>query len=147
MKALFPANFEDLERSGIGKIAAQGFGMEGLYPLWFGEGSESTPKVIRDACINALDQGETFYNNPQGRAELRAALKVYHDTLYNIDLDLNRIHVPGSTMLSVMIAAHMVIRPGDHAVIITPHWPNVEMAMKCLNQTEQRKPHEIGTFR
>jgi len=33
-------------------------------------------------------------------------------------------------MLSVMIATHMVIRPGDHAVIITPHWPNVEMAMK-----------------
>ena len=130
MKPLFPTNFENLERSGISKIAVQGFGMEGLYPLWFGEGSETTPKLIRDACIDAIDQGETFYNNPQGRIELRTALKVYHDTLYNINLDLDRIHVPGSTMLSVMIAAHMVIRPGDHAVIITPHWPNVEMAMK-----------------
>jgi aspartate/methionine/tyrosine aminotransferase len=130
LKSFFPSDFEDLERSGIGKIAIQGTGMEGLYPLWFGEGNLSTPKIIRDACIDALDQGETFYNNPQGRSELRAALKVYHDTLYNIDLDLDRIHVPGSTMLSVMIAAQMIIRPGDHAVIITPHWPNVEMAMK-----------------
>ena len=130
MKPQFPANFEDLERSGIGIIAAQGFGMEGLYPLWFGEGSEATPKVIRDACIEALDQGETFYNIPRGRAELRNALKVYHDTLYSIDLHPDRIHVPGSTMLTVIIAAHMVLRPGDHAVIVTPHWPNVEMAMK-----------------
>jgi aspartate/methionine/tyrosine aminotransferase len=130
LKSLFPSNFEDLERSGIGKIAIQGFGMEGLYPLWFGEGSGATPKIIRDACIGALEEGETFYNNPQGRDELRAALKVYQDTLYNIDLNLDRIHIPGSTMLSVMIAAHMVIRPGDHTVIITPHWPNVEMAMK-----------------
>ena len=130
MKPLFPKNFEDLERSGISKIATQGFGMEGLYPLWFGEGGASTPKIIRDACIGALNHGETFYNMPQGRSELRAALKIYHDNLYNIDLNLNRIHVPGSTMLSVMIAAHMVIRPGDHALIVTPHWQNVEMALK-----------------
>jgi len=57
VKSLFPTNFEDLERRGIGKVAVQGFGMEGLYPLWFGEGSETTPKIIRDACIDALDQG------------------------------------------------------------------------------------------
>jgi aspartate aminotransferase len=130
MKSPFPPDFEELQRSGIGKIAVQGFGMEGLYPLWFGEGSVSSPKIIRDACIDALNQGETFYNMPQGRVELRTALKVYNDNLYKIDLNLDRIHVPGSTMLSVMIAAHMVIRPGDHAVIISPHWPNVEMAMK-----------------
>ena len=130
MKSLFPPDFEELERSGIGKIATQGEGMEGLFPLWFGEGSKATPKIIRDACIDAIDKGETFYDIPQGRADLRAALKVYHDTLYEIDLSLDRIHVPGSTMLSVMIAAQMVIRPGDHAVIISPHWPNVEMAMK-----------------
>ena len=130
MKPLFPPNFEDLERSGISKIATQGEGMEGLFPLWFGEGSKTTPKIIRDACIDAIDKGETFYDIPQGRADLRVALKVYHDTLYDINLSLGRINVPGSTMLSVMIAAQMVIRPGDHAVIISPHWPNVEMAMK-----------------
>ena len=130
MKPLFPPDFEQLERSGIGKIAVQGLGMEGVYPLWFGEGSEPTPKLIRDAAKAALDEGETFYNIPRGRPELRAALKVYHDNLYGIDLHPDRIHVPASTMLCVMLAAHMVIRPGDHAVIVTPHWPNVELALK-----------------
>jgi len=136
----FPESFEDLERSGIGKIAIQGLGMEGVYPLWFGEGSEPTPAIIRDAAIAALDAGETFYNIPRGRPDLRAALKVYHDKLYGIDLHPDRIHVPASTMLTVMIAAHMVIRPGDHAVIVTPHWPNVEMALKWAGA-------EIGHFR
>ncbi|NQV99370.1 MAG: aminotransferase class I/II-fold pyridoxal phosphate-dependent enzyme [Rhodospirillales bacterium] len=130
MKPLFPANFEDLERSGIGKIAVQGLGMEGVYPLWFGEGSEPTPAIIRDAAVAALDAGETFYNNPRGRPDLRAALKIYNDDLYKIDLHPDRIHVPASTMLAVTIAAQMVIRPGDHAVIVTPHWPNVEIALK-----------------
>ena len=147
MKSFFPTDFEGLQRSGISKLAIQGFGMEGLYPLWFGEGSVSTPKVISDACIDALNRGETFYDAPQGRIELRTALKVYHDTLYGIDLGLGRIQVPGSTMLSVMIATQMVIRPGDHVVIITPHWPNIEMAMKwagaevshCRQHSENNK--------
>lgn len=140
MKSLFPPDFENLERSGIGKIAVQGLGMEGVYPLWFGEGSEPTPKIIRDAAIAALDAGETFYNNPRGRRELIAALKVYHDNLYGIDLAEERIHVPASTMLTVMLAAHMVIRPGDHALIVSPHWPNVEIALKWAGA-------DIGYFR
>ncbi len=140
MKPLFPPNFESLERSGIGVIADQGRHLKGVYPLWFGEGSEPTPQIIRDAAIAALDAGETFYNSPRGRRELIAALKVYNDRLYDIDLDPDRIHVPASTMMTVMLAAHMVIRPGDHALIVTPHWPNVEMALKWAGA-------DIGHFR
>ena len=54
MKPLFPPDFEALERSGIGKIAVQGLGMKDVYPLWFGEGSEPTPKQQKLAAVKTV---------------------------------------------------------------------------------------------
>ena len=115
-----------LEQNGITRVALPRIGDPDVIALWFGEGDIVTEGFIRDAAKRALDDGDTFYTHTRGRQDLRDALKRYLDALYGIDLDPDRISVPGSTMLGITIAAQMVLGRGDHAIIVGPSWPNIE---------------------
>ncbi len=121
---------EALRHSGIARIALQGLGDPDVIPLWFGEGDLPTPRPIREAAKAALDAGHTFYSYARGRVKLRGALKDYLDRLYGIDVDPDRITVPGSSMLGITIAAQMVLGRGDHALVVSPNWPNIERAFQ-----------------
>ena len=123
---------EALEQNGITRTAFRRIGDPAVIPLWFGEGDLVTPDFIRAAAKQALDEGFTFYGHARGRAELRKAIKTYLDRVYGLDLDFERITVPGSSMLGVTIAAQMTLGRGDHAIIVTPHWPNIDRAVKVI---------------
>ena len=122
--------FETLQQNGIARIGMARIGDPSVIPLWFGEGDLPTPEFIREAAKSALDDGQTFYNHPAGRPDLRAAIKAYLDRLYEIDLDVDRITVPGSTMLGISMAARMALGAGDHALIVSPNWPNIDRAFQ-----------------
>jgi aspartate/methionine/tyrosine aminotransferase len=122
--------FETLQQNGIARIGMSRIGDPSVIPLWFGEGDLPTPEFIREAAKSALDDGQTFYNHPAGRPDLRAAIKAYLDRLYEIDLDVDRITVPGSTMLGISMAARMALGAGDHALIVSPNWPNIDRAFQ-----------------
>ena len=119
-----------LEQNGITRVALARLDDPKVIPLWFGEGDLATEGFIRDAAKQALDDGDTFYTHTRGRQDLRDALKRYLDALYGIDLDPDRITVPGSTMLGLTIAAQMALGTGDHAIIVGPSWPNVESTFR-----------------
>ena len=65
-----------------------------------------------------------------GRPDLCAAIRDYLEKLYDIRLGPDRISVPGASMMSVTIAANMALQQGDDAVIVSPHWPNIEMTCR-----------------
>jgi aspartate/methionine/tyrosine aminotransferase len=122
---------EALEPSGIARIALPRFTDPSVIPLWIGEGDMVTPAFIREAAKRAIDEGHTFYAYTRGRTELREALKTYLDRLYDIDLNPQRISVPGSSMLGITLAAQMTLGPGRHALIVSPNWPNIEMSVRA----------------
>ena len=124
------ADIESLEQNGITGVALKRLGDPEVIPLWFGEGDLVTPDFIRDAAKQALDEGHTFYSNPRGRPELRAAIGSYLGCLYNVDVDVERITVPGSSMLAITMAAQMTLNKGDHGLIVSPHWPNIDRAFQ-----------------
>lgn len=123
---------ERLELSGISKVAMGALGDADVIPLWFGESDIVTPDFIRDAAKAALDRGETFYSFSRGTQSLRDALKVYLDRLYRIDLAPERIIVPGSTMLSVVIACECLLEKDDEIILIGPYWPNIRVAAQIM---------------
>ena len=124
------ADIEALEQNGITGIALTRLGDPHVIALWFGEGDLVTAEFIRDAAKQALDDGHTFYSNPRGRPELRAAIQHYLGRLYDVDVDVERITVPGSSMLAITMAAQMTLSQGDHGLIVTPHWPNIDRAFQ-----------------
>ncbi|NJN53062.1 MAG: aminotransferase class I/II-fold pyridoxal phosphate-dependent enzyme, partial [Gammaproteobacteria bacterium] len=126
----FRPEIEALQQNGITGVAMPRLPDPKVIPLWFGEGDIATPDFIRDAAKQALDAGDTFYVNTRGRNELRNAIKRYLDGLYDIDVHPDRITVPGSAMLGVTLAAQMSLTTGDHALIASPNWPNIETVFR-----------------
>ena len=116
-----------LEQNGITAVALPRLDDPKVIPLWFGEGDRVTPDFIRQVAKDALDDGQTFYAHTRGRPELRDAIRTYLDNLYGTSLHPDRISVPGSTMLCVTIAAQMALNKGDEALIVSPHWPNIQI--------------------
>ena len=131
MTALRP-EIESFQQNGITRTAFARLHDDCMTPLWFGEGDEVTPRFICDAAKDSLDRGHTFYTHTRGRATLRAALKRYLDGVYGIDLHPDRISVPGSAMLGINISAQMAVSKGDHALIVSPVWPNIDAVFRVI---------------
>ncbi len=107
-------------------------GRDGIIPLWFGESDLVTPACIREAAKKALDDGFTFYSRPEGHPPLVEAIARYLERIYGVAVDRQRIVVPGSTMLAVMIAAQCLLEKGDEILLIGPYWPNVRTVVEIL---------------
>jgi len=122
----FRSEIKALQQNGITRIALPHITNPDIIPLWFGEGDMVTPDFVRDAAKSALDDGQTFYCHTRGTQDFRDAIKTYLDWLYDVDLDPDRISVPGSAMLGITIAAQMALSSGSHALMVSPNWPNIE---------------------
>ena len=64
----------NLPGSKIREVANAGMGRQDVLAFWFGESDEPTPGFIRDAAIESLSRGETFYSHTLGQPELREAI-------------------------------------------------------------------------
>jgi aspartate/methionine/tyrosine aminotransferase len=122
----------DLEPSGITKVTALGLGHPEVLPLWFGETDLPTPPFIRQAAIDALESGKTFYTNARGILPLREALRDFHKRTSGADIAVERITIPGAAMLAVTTALQMCCESGDNIIIVSPIWPNIFQAAKVV---------------
>lgn len=135
-----------LENNGIAKVAQTRIADPDIIPLWFGEGDLPTSEVVKNATKKALDDNIIYYSNTRGRSELRHEIKRYLDGLYGIDLDFDRITVPGSTMLALNIASQMALTTGSHGLIVSPAWPNITSAFKVTGaEVEHVRQRQIDS--
>ncbi|MCX8102085.1 MAG: pyridoxal phosphate-dependent aminotransferase [Geminicoccaceae bacterium] len=121
-----------LEPSGIGKVAADHLDDPEIIPLWFGESDLVTPSFIRDAAKAALDAGKTFYGPTRGHVPVREALEAYLHRIYGLAVHPDRITLPGSTMLTVMMTCQAIVTPGCEVILISPYWPNIRTVVEVL---------------
>ncbi len=121
---------QDLVTDNIAVLAEKARHIEGVIPLWFGEGDLVTPGFIRDAAKRALDAGRTFYvPNMRGTAGLTAALSAYQTRLHGRPIGVERSTVTPGGMQAVALALELVVETGTNAVYVTPQWPNIHNAI------------------
>ncbi len=116
----------------IGAVSRRGMGQKDVIPLWFGETDLVTPDFIRDAAKAALDEGHTFYTFAGGHPRLRTAIVDWTRRWYGVALDLDRVWVPGSAMLSVVTALLCCVETGDEVIVVSPMWPNISQAIAAV---------------
>lgn len=119
------AAIENLEQSKIREVANAGMGRADVLAFWFGESDEATPELIRQAAIDSLRQGETFYAHNLGLAALREAIAAYTNGLHPAQLDGSRIAVTSGGVNALMLAMQTLVDAGDEVVVLTPVWPNL----------------------
>ncbi len=119
----------DLEDSPILEVWRLGQGDPEVIGLWAGESDLATPAFIADAAVEALRAGHTFYTPNRGIPPLRAALRRYLERVHGVAIPDQRIAITASGMSAVMLTCQGLLSPDDHAVAVTPSWPNVLRAM------------------
>jgi aspartate/methionine/tyrosine aminotransferase len=115
--------------SGIVAVMNHGRRLDGVIPMWAGEGDLPTPQFIADAAARSLSAGETFYTWQLGIPELREALARYASRLYGRDLGSDRFFVTASGMHAIQMAIAALAGDGDEVVHIGPVWPNFAAAV------------------
>ena len=115
---------QNLEESKIREVANAGMGRSDVLAFWFGESDEVTPDFIRQAAIDSLQQGETFYSHNLGLPELREAISHYMSQRHGA-VGVERLAVTNGGVNALMLAMQLLIDAGDEVVAITPVWPNL----------------------
>src|SRR5207247_9071977 len=73
--------------SRIRELAEVAMGMDGVLKLYFGESNQPTPGFIKQAAIQALADGYTFYTENAGLPSLRRGLAEYYQKWHGVELD------------------------------------------------------------
>ena len=130
--------------SGIVAVMNHGRMKDGIIPLWAGEGDLSTPDFIRNAGIEALRNGETFYTWQRGIPELRHALARYHKRHFDREFSHDQFLVTGSGMQSIQLAIQAIAGHGDEVLYISPSWPNFAAAAEIAGARAIAVPLDFG---
>lgn len=117
----------DLEASRIREVANAGMGRPDVLAFWFGESDEVTPDIVRQAAIDSMQKGETFYSHNLGLPELRQAVSDYMSALHGQSqaIGTERLAITSGGVNALMLAAQALIDAGDEVVAVTPVWPNL----------------------
>ena len=130
---------ESLPASRIREVANAAMGRSDVLAFWFGESDEVTPAAIRDAAVQSLQAGETFYSHNLGLGELRAGLAAYASRLHG-PIDVDRVAVTSSGVNALMLAMQMLAGAGDEVVAVVPVWPNLTAQPAILGARVTRVP-------
>ncbi|WP_119288260.1 pyridoxal phosphate-dependent aminotransferase [Azohydromonas sediminis] len=136
---VLPARIAALPGSKIREVANAALGRDDVLAFWFGESDEPTPAAVCDAAARSLAAGETFYSHNLGLPALREALAAYLSALHR-PLGASRIAVTSSGVTALMIAAQLLLAPGDEVVAVVPVWPNLTAQPAILGASVVRVP-------
>lgn len=134
--------------SRIRELADHAFGMEGVLKLHFGESNLPTPQFIKDAMVQALDEGYTYYSENAGLPPLRAALALKYAELHGVTLDPQQeILITASGVQALNVSIRCTLDPGDEALVLTPNWPNGTEIVRLYGATPVEVPYAYDGMR
>ncbi len=119
--------------------------MDGVLKLYFGESNLPTPEYIKQAAVDALRDGFTFYTENAGLPSLRQAIAKHYLDLQGVTLDpAEEIVVTASGVQALNVSIRAVLDPGDEALVLTPAWPNGSSIIAMANATARQIPHVLN---
>lgn len=137
------ASVQRVPNSRIRELAELAMAMDGdVLRLYFGESNLPTPQFIKDAAIEALQEGWTYYTENAGLPSLRRAIADLYARLHGVELDpANELIVTASGIQALALGIRCVLDPGDEAICLTPAWPNGAAISQLANATPVEVPH------
>jgi aspartate/methionine/tyrosine aminotransferase len=120
-----------LSASRIRELFNSGLGRTDILPFWVGEPDEPTPQFIRQAGMDSIAAGETFYTHNLGIPEIREALAVYLKGLHR-GFQSQDVVVTSAGVNALMLATQLLVEPGERVVEVVPLWPNLQEIPRIL---------------
>ena len=118
---ILPRSIVDMPSSGIRKFFDILDSMTDVTALTVGQPDFVTPWKIREAGIESLETGKTYYTSNAGTLELRREISNYMNRRFDLRYDPAKevvVTVGGSEAIDV--AMRTLLQPGDEVIIPTP---------------------------
>lgn len=123
---------QSIEPSGIRKYFDLLGNMEDVISLTVGQPDFHTPWHIREAAIESLESGKTYYTSNSGLVELREGIVSYLNRRFQLSYDSSEVIVTVGGSEAIDVAIRTMINPGDEVIIPQPSFvcygPIVTMA-------------------
>ena len=111
----------EMKPSGIRKFFDMLSGMHDVVALTVGQPDFITPWHIREAAIESIEKGKTYYTSNAGTPELRLEISKYMKRRFNVNYkpqDEIFVTVGGSEAIDVAMRA--ILSPGDEVILPQP---------------------------
>lgn len=123
---------KDIKPSGIRKFFDLLADMGDVTALTVGQPDFVTPWHIRDAAIQSLERGHTYYTSNSGLPELRSEIVAYMKRRFKLDYSADEVLVTVGGSEAIDVAVRSLTNPGDEVIIPLPSFvcyePIVRMA-------------------
>ena len=133
---ILPRSIVDMPSSGIRKFFDILDSMTDVTALTVGQPDFVTPWKIREAGIESLETGKTYYTSNAGTLELRKEISNYMSRRFDLQYDPVRevvVTVGGSEAIDM--AMRTLLQPGDEVIIPTPCFVCYEPLCKMTGAT------------
>src|SRR5438105_4454320 len=118
--------------------------MNGVLKLYFGESNQPTPDYIKQAAIQAMADGYTFYTENAGLPSLRREIAAHYRKWHDVSLDPEaEIVITASGVQALNVGIRCVLDPGDDALVLTPAWPNGASIVAMANAVAIEIAHPL----
>ena len=131
----------------VGRLGSIASKLDGFIKVAFGDPDFDTPKHIRDAAVEALNEGWTHYPPSRGTLELREAISEYHSK-YGTNWDpASEVIVTSGSGTALYVALAGILDPGDEIIIPEPYYVNYKKILEYLGAKLVAVPlHEETNF-
>ena len=128
MRDFICSKFNKVGPSGIRKINEKTLEMERagkkIYHFEVGRPDFDTPKVIKDATIKSIEDGNVFYTSNYGVMPLREAVAEKLRKENNLDYTAKEVLITAGATESIYDSYSLILEEGDEILLPNPCWPN-----------------------
>ena len=111
---------KDIKPSGIRKFFDLLADMGDVTALTVGQPDFVTPWHIREAAIQSLERGHTYYTSNSGLPELRSEIVSYMNRRFGLEYSLGEVLVTVGGSEAIDVAVRSLVNPGDEVIIPMP---------------------------
>ena len=118
---ILPRSVVEMPASGIRKFFDILDSMTDVTALTVGQPDFVTPWKIREAGIESLESGKTYYTSNAGTLELRKEISNYMNRRFDLTYDpVKEVVVTVGGSEAIDVAMRTILQPGDEVIIPTP---------------------------
>ena len=133
---VLPRSIVEMPSSGIRKFFDILDSMTDVTALTVGQPDFVTPWKIREAGIESLESGKTYYTSNAGTLELRKEISKYMNRRFDLTYDpTNEVIVTVGGSEAIDVAMRTILQPGDEVIIPTPCFVCYEPLCKLTGAT------------
>ena len=133
---ILPRSIVDMPSSGIRKFFDILDSMTDVTALTVGQPDFVTPWKIREAGIESLESGKTYYTSNAGTLELRREISNYMNRRFDLRYDpASEVVVTVGGSEAIDVAMRTLLQPGDEVIIPTPCFVCYEPLCKMTGAT------------